>query len=84
MHHIFLTHFSFAGKLIITVMREEYLSQDAYRDKLEPYMDELERQGCWTQVERTHIPDYHCDSGGYIFVHRVKISGAPKFSSTIL
>lgn len=42
-----------AGGLVIITTRVEFLSCVAdYKDKLEPYMEKLEKNGTWTQVRR--------------------------------
>ncbi|XP_063595604.1 uncharacterized protein LOC134772498 isoform X2 [Penaeus indicus] len=60
------------GGLVINVMRLEYLDYvEAYKDKLEPYMDLLHQKGWWQKVDRKVVPNYAFDKEGIIFVHRV-------------
>lgn len=60
------------GGLVIIVMREENMvTVEAYRDKLEPHMDDLEERGCWTRVTRKVIPNYFCDKDGLVLTYRV-------------
>ncbi|XP_050724572.1 demethylmenaquinone methyltransferase-like isoform X6 [Eriocheir sinensis] len=57
---------------VIIVMRHEYLQTvPSYKDKLEPYMDQLEADGKWKKVERRIVPNYFCDKEGLVFVFRI-------------
>ncbi|XP_050703993.1 demethylmenaquinone methyltransferase-like [Eriocheir sinensis] len=60
------------GGFVIIVMRHEYLqTAPSYKDKLEPYMDQLEADGKWKKVERRTVPNYFCDKEGLVFVFRI-------------
>ncbi|XP_050724489.1 demethylmenaquinone methyltransferase-like isoform X8 [Eriocheir sinensis] len=60
------------GGFVIIVMRHEFLQTvPSYKDKLEPYMDQLEADGKWKKVERRTVPNYFCDKEGLVFVFRI-------------
>ncbi|XP_050724470.1 uncharacterized protein LOC127002502 isoform X16 [Eriocheir sinensis] len=60
------------GGFVIIVMRHEHLQTvPSYKDKLEPYMDQLEADGKWKKVERRTVPNYFCDKEGLVFVFRI-------------
>ncbi|XP_050708587.1 demethylmenaquinone methyltransferase-like isoform X4 [Eriocheir sinensis] len=60
------------GGFVIIVMRHEHLQTvPSYKDKLEPYMDQLEADGKWKKVERRIVPNYFCDKEGLVFVFRI-------------
>ncbi|XP_050704256.1 methyltransferase-like protein 27 [Eriocheir sinensis] len=60
------------GGLVIISMRLEFLEiVSAYKDKLEPYMDELEEDGKWRKVERRVVPNYFFDKEGVVYVYCV-------------
>ncbi|XP_050724396.1 uncharacterized protein LOC127002461 isoform X2 [Eriocheir sinensis] len=60
------------GGFVIIVMRHEFLQTvPSYKDKLEPYMDQLEADGKWKKVERRIVPNYFCDKEGLVFVFRI-------------
>ena len=53
-------------------MRQQYLETVAeYKDRLEPFMKDLETQCKWTQVERTVVPRYSFHNEGVVFVFKV-------------
>lgn len=59
------------GGLISIVMRQSFLEiVEAYKDKLEPYMDHLENSGVWHKVERRVVPNYYFDNSGVLFTYR--------------
>ncbi|XP_068202558.1 methyltransferase-like protein 27 [Palaemon carinicauda] len=61
-----------SGGFIIIVMRKEYLDYvEEYKDKLIPYIDEMEKQGKWTKVEVKTVPKYSFDKDGMIFTYKV-------------
>ncbi|XP_050704254.1 uncharacterized protein LOC126989692 isoform X1 [Eriocheir sinensis] len=60
------------GGFVIIVMRHEYLqTAPSYKDKLEPYMDQLEADGKWRKVERRIVPNFFFDKEGLVYVFRV-------------
>ncbi|XP_050708786.1 uncharacterized protein LOC126993667 isoform X2 [Eriocheir sinensis] len=60
------------GGLVVIVMRLEFLeSVAAYRDKLEPYMDQLEEEGKWRKTERRVVANYFFDKEGIVYTYRV-------------
>ncbi|XP_050724412.1 uncharacterized protein LOC127002471 isoform X7 [Eriocheir sinensis] len=60
------------GGFVIIVMRHEFLQTvPSYKDKLEPYMDQLEADGKWKKVERRIVPNYLCGKEGLVFVFRI-------------
>jgi len=61
-----------SGGKIVIVMREEYLSYvSEYVDKLEPYMQELEKKGYWKQLSREILPEYSFNKNGVIYTYEV-------------
>ena len=50
-------------------MREEFIRDDWYKD-LEPYMDELEKNGVWEKVLRKIIPGYFYEKQGLLYIYR--------------
>ncbi|KAK8379963.1 hypothetical protein O3P69_019780 [Scylla paramamosain] len=59
------------GGLISIVMRKNFLEiVEAYKDKLEPYMEQLEERGVWQKVERRVVPNYYFNNEGVIFTYR--------------
>ncbi|KAK2163804.1 hypothetical protein LSH36_74g12007 [Paralvinella palmiformis] len=64
------------GGLAIIVMKEGYLELVMeYKDRLEPFMEELEKSGQWKQLERTVVSNYSFGQNGLIFVYKVLQSG---------
>ncbi|XP_050739141.1 methyltransferase-like protein 27 [Eriocheir sinensis] len=60
------------GGFVVNVMRHEYLETvAAYKEKLEPYMDQLEEDGKWRKVERRVVPNYYFGKEGVVYVYRV-------------
>ncbi|XP_069162966.1 methyltransferase-like protein 27 [Procambarus clarkii] len=60
------------GGLVIIVMRLEFLwITEQYKDKLEPYMDQLEKQGVWRKEARKVVPNYYFKKDGVVFIYRV-------------
>jgi ubiquinone/menaquinone biosynthesis C-methylase UbiE len=54
---------------IIIVMREEYLSYvEEYKDRLEPLMNELEKNGIWSLKLRLQVPNFSFNKTALIFV----------------
>uniref|UniRef100_A0A0P4WGQ0 Methyltransferase domain-containing protein n=1 Tax=Scylla olivacea TaxID=85551 RepID=A0A0P4WGQ0_SCYOL len=59
------------GGLISIVMRKIFIETvEAYKDKLEPYMEQLEKRGVWQKVERRVAPNYYFNNEGVIFTYR--------------
>ena len=62
--------------LAIIVMKEGYLELVMeYKDRLESFMEELEKSGQWKQLERTVVSNYSFGQNGLIFVYKVLQSG---------
>ncbi|XP_048249305.1 methyltransferase-like protein 27 isoform X2 [Haliotis rufescens] len=60
------------GGIICIIMREVFLRDvDEYKDRLEPLMDSLEKEGKWRQVSRVIIPNYFIVMSGIVFLYRV-------------
>ncbi|GFR95826.1 Williams-Beuren syndrome chromosomal region 27 protein [Elysia marginata] len=60
------------GGYILNVMREEYLwTVPQYRDKLQPFLKELEGKGLITQIEWLQYPGHYGDKSGVRILHRV-------------
>ncbi|XP_046549470.1 2-methyl-6-phytyl-1,4-hydroquinone methyltransferase 1, chloroplastic-like [Haliotis rubra] len=60
------------GGIICIVMREVFLREvDEYKDRLEPLMDSLEKEGKWRKVSRVIVPNYFIDITGIVFRYRV-------------
>ncbi|KAK3583601.1 hypothetical protein CHS0354_039423 [Potamilus streckersoni] len=63
------------GGLICIAMREEYLQYvEAYKDKLQPLMERLEREGKWYQYKKEHVPNYAFGKDGTVFQYVVHVS----------
>ncbi|XP_064109295.1 methyltransferase-like protein 27 [Macrobrachium nipponense] len=61
-----------SGGFVIIVMRKEYLDYvEEYKDKLIPYMDEMEKQGKWTKVELKTVHNYSFNKDGLVFTYKV-------------
>ncbi|KAK3873955.1 hypothetical protein Pcinc_021068 [Petrolisthes cinctipes] len=61
------------GGLVVIVMRLEFLTAvEEYRDKLEPYLDQLEQRGVWHKESRKIVPNYFFEKEGIVFSYRVK------------
>ena len=72
-------YFTFTDGIVCLVMREEYLSiVKEYKDRLEPFMDQLEDSGYWKGLQRTVVPRYSFSNNGVVFVYQVLISGSIK------
>lgn len=62
----------FSGGLVVIIGRNEFLTiLDVYRDKLEPAMEQLEKEGQWTKLEKIIIPNYFFKHDGVAFVFEV-------------
>ncbi|KAL3876950.1 hypothetical protein ACJMK2_034728 [Sinanodonta woodiana] len=56
------------GGLVCIAMREEYLQYvEAYKDKLQPLMENLEREGKWHQHKKEYVPNYAFGKDGTVF-----------------
>ncbi|XP_066971944.1 methyltransferase-like protein 27 [Macrobrachium rosenbergii] len=60
------------GGLVTIVMRKEFLDHvEEYKDRLIPYMDEMERQEKWIKEDVEIVPEYACQLDGILFTYRV-------------
>jgi ubiquinone/menaquinone biosynthesis C-methylase UbiE len=60
------------GGLVVIVMREEYLvTVEQYKNRLEPYMKQLEDENKWHRVLRDVVPRYSFNKNGVVFIYRV-------------
>jgi ubiquinone/menaquinone biosynthesis C-methylase UbiE len=58
--------------LVVIVMREEYLvTVEQYKDRLEPYMKQLEDENKWHRVLRDVVPRYSFNKNGIVYIYRV-------------
>ncbi|XP_045119170.1 uncharacterized protein LOC123509095 isoform X2 [Portunus trituberculatus] len=58
------------GSLISIAMRLSFLETvEAYKDKLEPYMEQLEKQDVWIKAERRVVHDYYFKEDGLLFTY---------------
>lgn len=48
-------------------MREEYLLVPEYKDKLEPFMQNLEKEGEWKLKARETVSNYFLEKTGLIY-----------------
>lgn len=54
------------------VTRPFYLNNDEeYKDKFEPFIDELEQMGKWRKIKKEVFPRYHGDLEGIIFLYQI-------------
>ena len=68
----FTINYIFSGGTIIITTRFKYLhTVDAYRDKLEPYMKDLELRGMWRQEERRVFSKYYMEDQGIVWRYTV-------------
>lgn len=66
-------------------MRQEYLEYvKEYKDRLVPYMKELEDSGKWRCLEQTVVPNYSFGKDGVVFVCRVLESGFSPMTSEVI
>ncbi|RUS84366.1 hypothetical protein EGW08_007898 [Elysia chlorotica] len=60
------------GGIIVNVVRQETVNEiEGFKDRLEPMMEQMEKDGKWKLVSRVLFPDYLVDQGGVIFTHQV-------------
>ncbi|KAL3876952.1 hypothetical protein ACJMK2_034729 [Sinanodonta woodiana] len=60
------------GGLVCISMREEYLQYvEAYKDKLQPLMENLEREGKWHLYKKEYVPKYAFGKDGTVFQYVV-------------
>ncbi|GFR61913.1 Williams-Beuren syndrome chromosomal region 27 protein [Elysia marginata] len=60
------------GGYIVNCMREEYIwTVPQYKDKLVPYLEDMEKQGLIQQVEWYTYPGHYQDKAGVRMVYRV-------------
>ncbi|XP_064109367.1 uncharacterized methyltransferase Sca_1399-like [Macrobrachium nipponense] len=61
-----------SGGFVIIVMRKEYLDYvEEYKNKLIPYMDEMEKRGKWTKIALKTIHNYAFNKDGLLFTYKV-------------
>ncbi|KAL4228392.1 Methyltransferase domain [Mactra antiquata] len=56
--------------IIVTKESHRYVTED-YKGRLEPLMDDLEKNGKWTKVKCEIIPEYMKDSDGLVWVFQI-------------
>ncbi|XP_064111940.1 uncharacterized methyltransferase Sca_1399-like [Macrobrachium nipponense] len=59
------------GGLVIIAMRKSYLLCEEYKDRLIPYMDEMERQGKWIKEDVEFVDEYVVNENGILFTYKV-------------
>ena len=60
------------GGTISIVTREEHLhTVDDYKDKLEPLMQQLEKEGKWKQIKRDIFKGFFLDKEGILWKYQV-------------
>lgn len=65
------------GGLITIVTRIDYLSYvPEYKDRLEPLMQQLEKEGKWKLLERVIGPRFYLDKESIIWTHQVKVKSS--------
>ena len=53
-------------------MRAEHLTKvEQYKDKLEPLMDKLEKEGKWKKIERKIFQRFFLDKDGILWKYQV-------------
>ena len=68
----YLSPFIFLGGTISIVTRAEHLQTvEEYRDKLEPLMLQLEREGKWKQIKRDIFKGFFLDKDGIVWKYKV-------------
>lgn len=66
-----------AGGLITIVTRIDYLSDvPEYKDRLEPLMQQLEKEGKWKLLERVVGPRFYLDKESIIWTHQVTVKSS--------
>ena len=54
-------------------MREDWaLKVKEYTDRLDPFMQDLEKQGLWKKLERTVVSKYAFGKNGLLYVYSVR------------
>lgn len=65
------------GGLITIVTRIDYLSDvPEYKDRLEPLMQQLEKEGKWKLLERVVGPRFYLDKESIIWTHQVTVKSS--------
>ncbi|XP_064108428.1 uncharacterized methyltransferase Sca_1399-like isoform X2 [Macrobrachium nipponense] len=59
------------GGLVIIAMRKSFLRCEEYKDRLIPYMDEMERQGKWIKEDVEFVHEYVVNENGILFTYKV-------------
>jgi len=65
------------GGLVVTAMREEFLTIVPEYRNLKPRMDEHVKKNAWQCLEITQVPCFAFDKPGAVFVYQVVVSGEP-------
>ncbi|GFO19647.1 Williams-Beuren syndrome chromosomal region 27 protein [Plakobranchus ocellatus] len=72
------------GGYIINIVRQETVNDiEGFKDRLEPMMSEMEKDGKWKLVSRVLFPDYLVDQGGVIFTHQWGVDGTVASESAL-
>ena len=57
--------------IIVITTRFKYLETvEAYKDKLEPYMIQLEEEGKWKMISRSVFPKYYRQDEGILWLFK--------------
>jgi len=64
-------HSCLGGHIVIVTRAAHVTNVEQYRDKLEPLMDKLEREGKWKKVERTIFKGFFLDKEGILWKYQV-------------
>ena len=60
------------GGFIVIVTRLEFLcTVSEYKDRLEPLMEKLEKEGKWKKIARIIEPDYFLEKNGISWIYQV-------------
>ena len=59
------------GTIIITTRYKHLHTVVAYKDKMEPYLKELQAEGLWKQEERIVFPKYYMEDDGIVWRYTV-------------
>ncbi|XP_069946210.1 methyltransferase-like protein 27 [Cherax quadricarinatus] len=60
------------GGLVVILMRLEFfLTLDEYKDKMENFMDRLEKTNVWRKEVKKTVPNFYSGKEGILFIYRV-------------
>nr|XP_053637668.1 methyltransferase-like protein 27 isoform X2 [Cherax quadricarinatus] len=60
------------GGLVVILMRLEFfLTHDEYKDKMENFMDRLEKTNVWRKEVKKTVPNFYSGKEGILFIYRV-------------